>query len=80
MVDLKKIEADIEALKTLNAEEYCKEEVAKIYADFEASREAKIQKLENALAVYSEYDIVEPSTEEVIEENIATENVFEEQI
>lgn len=59
MVDLEKIKIEIEALKNLNAEEYCKEAVAKIYADFEATREAEIAKLENALEIFDKYQIVE---------------------
>lgn len=59
MVDLEKIKIEIEALKNLNAEEYCKDAVAKIYADFEATREAEIAKLENALEIFDKYQIVE---------------------
>lgn len=59
MVDLEKIKIEIEALKNLNAEEYCKDAVAKIYAEFEATREAEIAKLENALEIFDKYQIVE---------------------
>ena len=59
MVDVEKIKSDIEALKTLNAEEYCKEEVAKIYADFEASREQKVKELETSLVIFEKYQVVE---------------------
>lgn len=65
MVDVEKIKGDIEALKELTAEEYCKDEVAKIYADFEASREKKIADLETALEVYDKYQIAEDVVEEV---------------
>lgn len=64
MVDFEKIKIEIEALKNLNAEEYCKEAVAKIYADFEANREIEIAKLENALEVFDKYQIVEDEEQE----------------
>lgn len=64
MVDLEKIKIEIEALKNLNAEEYCKDAVAKIYADFEATREAEIAKLENALEIFDKYQIVEEQEQE----------------
>lgn len=63
MVDIEKIKSDIEALRELSAEEYCKEEVAKVYADFEASREKKIADLETALEIYDKYQIVEDEVE-----------------
>lgn len=72
MVDVEKIKSEIEALKNLNAEEYCREEVEKLYADFEASKEAKIHDLEVALEVFEKYQVIE-ETEETTEE--ATENV-----
>lgn len=59
MVDIEKIKKEIEDLKNLNAQEYCAEAVAKIYADFEASRESEIAKLESALSVFESYQIVE---------------------
>lgn len=59
MVDIQKIKEEIEALKVLNAQEYCAEEVAKIYADFEASREAKIHEFERALEIFEQYQIIE---------------------
>lgn len=71
MVDLEKIKIEIEALKNLDAEEYCKEAVAKIYADFEATREAEIAKLENALEIFDKYQIVEEeeqAPQEVVDE------------
>lgn len=64
MVDLEKIKIEIEALKNLNAEEYCKEAVAKVYADFEANREIEIAKLENALEIFDKYQIVEEEEQE----------------
>lgn len=72
MVDLQKIKLDIEALKSLTAEEYCKEEVAKIYADFEASRASKVHDLETSLEIFAKYQIVEEepsSNEEVAEQS-----------
>lgn len=71
MVDLEKIKIEIEALKNLNAEEYCKDAVAKIYADFEATRETEIAKLENALEIFDKYQIVEEeeqAPQEVVDE------------
>lgn len=59
MVDIEKIKKEIEDLKNLNAQEYCAEAVAKIYADFEASRESEIAKLESALSVFESYQIVD---------------------
>lgn len=64
MVDIKKIEEQIEALKVLNAQEYCAEEVAKIYAEFEASREAKIHEFERALEIFEQYQIIEEEPQE----------------
>lgn len=63
MVDIEKIKADIEALKVLNAEEYCKDAVAKIYADFEATREQKIAELEKSLEIFEKYQVVEEVVE-----------------
>lgn len=64
MVDLEKIKIEIEALKNLKAEEYCKDAVAKVYADFEANREIEIAKLENALEIFDKYQIVEEQEQE----------------
>lgn len=72
MVDLEKIRLDIEALKNLTAEEYCKEDVAKIYAEFEASRATKVRDLETSLEIFAKYQVVEQpeeGTEQVAEEN-----------
>ena len=74
MVDVEKIKSDIEALKTLNAEEYCKEEVAKIYADFEASREQKVKELETSLVIFEKYQVVEENPVDVAEN---TDNIGE---
>lgn len=68
MVDIEKIKKEIEDLKNLNAEEYCKEAVQKIYEDFEANREAEIAKLESALIIFENYKIVEET--EDLEETI----------
>ena len=65
MVDVEKIKGDIDALKELTAEEYCKEQVAKIYADFEASRDKKIADLETALKIYEDYTVIEQGETEV---------------
>lgn len=78
MVDFEKIKADIEALKEMTAEEYCKDAVAKIYADFEASKEKKIADLETALKVYEKYQVVEEEAEPVTEE-VAEATVVEEE-
>lgn len=64
MVDVEKIKSDIDALNELTAEEYCKEQVAKIYADFEASRDKKIADLETALKIYEDYQIKEAEDQE----------------
>ena len=63
MVDIEKIKKEIEDLKNLNAQEYCAEAVAKIYADFEATRESEIAKLESALSVFESYQIVDNAEE-----------------
>ena len=67
-VDVERIKAEIEALKGLSAEEYCAEAVAKIYADFEASREAKIRDLTVALEIFDKFKIIEEPVEEAINE------------
>lgn len=67
MVDIEKIKAEIEALKNLKAEEYCAEEVARIYAEFEASREEKIHDLEKALEIFDKFQIVEEVEETPVE-------------
>lgn len=64
MVDIEKIKEEIEALKVLNAQEYCAEQVAKIYADFEASREAKIHDFEMALEIFEQYQVIEEEPQE----------------
>lgn len=74
MVDVEKIKADIEALKTLKAEEYCAEDVAKLYADFELSRENKIKELQTSLEIFEKYQIIEES--EVPAENTETAEAY----
>lgn len=64
MVDLEKIKKEIEELKNLTAEEYCKEQVSQIYAEFEATKETEISKLENALEIFDKYQIVEEQEQE----------------
>lgn len=64
MVDIKKIEEEIEKLELLNAQEYCAEAVAKIYADFEASREVKIHEYKRALEIFQEFQFQEEQPEE----------------
>ena len=76
MVDIEKIKAEIEALKNLDAVEYCKEQVEKLYADFEASRESEIAKLESALAVFEKYQVEETEEEEQEEEVIETASQY----
>lgn len=72
MVDIERIKAEIERLKVLNAEEYCKDEVAKLYADFEESRARKIAEYEKALEIFDEFQIAEET--EVIGEIDTNEN------
>lgn len=67
MVDIAKIQADIEALKNLNAEDYCKPQVEQIYADFESSRAKQISDLERALEIFSAYQVVLPDPETIDE-------------
>lgn len=70
MVDIEKINAEIERLRTLNADEYLAEAVAKMKEDFEASRAEKIAELEKALEIFSQYQIVGEAEDnsEVVEE------------
>lgn len=68
MVDIQKIKEDIEALKNLNAQEYCKEQVEKLYAEFEANKESQIAELEKSLEIYEKYQIKEEFEEEQIEQ------------
>ena len=71
MVDVEKIKQEIEALKNLDAEDYCKEAVAKIYEEFEKNRSSNIRDLEKALEIFEKYQIVEEEpTEEPVEENL----------
>lgn len=67
MVDIEKIKLEIEKLKALTAEEYCADAVAKIYADFEASREEKVKELETALVIFEQYQIKAESVNEPVE-------------
>lgn len=62
VVDVDKIYAEIEALKTLNAEEFCADEVAKLYADFEASRDTKIADLEKVLDIIAKFEVIEDTS------------------
>lgn len=67
VVDIDKIYAEIEALKTLNAEEFCADAVAKLYADFEASREDKIADLEKVLEIVAKFEVRDEATAETEE-------------
>lgn len=69
VIDVEKIKAEVEALKTLNAEEFCADAVAKLYADFEASRENKIADFEKVLDIMSRFEVVEeaPADEYIAE-------------
>lgn len=75
MVDTERIKAEIEKLRNLTAEEYCREDVAKLYADFEESRARKIAEYEKALEIFDEFQIVEETVEEV--EVADSENIAE---
>lgn len=63
MVDIEKIKSDIANLELLTAEEYCKDDVARIYADFEANRERKVAELKTSLEIFERYQIVEETEE-----------------
>lgn len=76
MVDIERIKAEIEKLKVLTAEEYCKDEVAKIYADFEESRARKIADYEKALEIFDEFQVAEEV--EVAENAEESENIVAE--
>ena len=75
MVNIEQIKADIEALKTLTAEEYCKPQVETLYAEFEASREKKIAELESALDIFNKYQ-VEDEVEQEVAEEVAVEQAI----
>lgn len=64
VVDIEKIKSDIADLELLSAEEYCKEQVLKIYADFEESRAKKIAELKTSLEIFEKYQIAEEVVEE----------------
>ena len=76
MVDIEKINAEIERLRNLNADEYLAETFAKLRNEFEASREEKIAELEKALAIFEQYQVVED--EEVAEEQVQEAQNIEE--
>lgn len=65
-IDVEKIKAEIERLKTLKAEEYCKDAIEKLLADFEQSREHEIEKLETTLAICEKFEVVDTLPEEVV--------------
>ena len=67
MVDIERIKAEIEALKNLKAEEYCKEQVEKLYADFEANRANQIDAFEKSLEIFEKYQIIEEEKEDTEE-------------
>lgn len=58
-IDIERIEAEIERLKTLNADEYLAEKFAELKEEFEKTRAEKIAKLEEALSIFEEYQVVE---------------------
>lgn len=78
MVDIEKINAEIERLKTLNADEYLAEAIAKLKADFEESRAEKIAELEKALEIFAQYQVVEEQVEENGEEQVEEAQIVEE--
>ena len=65
MVDIEKIEQDILQLELLTAEEYCRPQVEKLYAEFEESRANQIKDLKTSLDIFRKYQVVEETTEEV---------------
>lgn len=67
-IDIERIEAEIERLKTLNADEYLAEKFAELKEEFEQTRAEKIAKLEEALSIFEEYQVVEDEEEDDEEE------------
>lgn len=67
-INIEAIKNEIERLKNLTAEEYCKEEVEKIYANFEALRAEEVKELETSLAVAERFEIKLEATNDVEEE------------
>lgn len=79
-VNIESIKAEIERLKTLNADEYLADKFAELKAEFEAKREKNIAELENALVVCEKYQVVEEEeeTEDGTEDGKAEEQIVEE--
>lgn len=78
MVDIEKIKAEIVALENLSADDYLAEQIAQLKADFEASRQAKINELKSALEIFDKYQIVEEVAEEVSAEQAINQDYIEE--
>lgn len=64
MVDIERIKAEIERLKTLNADEYLADKFAQLKAEFEQTRAEKVAELEKALEIFAEYQLVEEVAED----------------
>lgn len=79
-IDVEKMKAEIERLKTLNADEYLADKFAQLKAEFETTRAANIAELENALAICEKYQVVEEEeeTEDGTEDGKAEEQIVEE--
>lgn len=64
------IEKELEDLRAMNAEQYCADKVAEIYANFNAEKDARISKLEATLETLQEAEekILEAQSGEEVEQ------------
>lgn len=68
-INIEQVKAEIERLRTLNADEYLADKIAELKAEFEAKREQNIADLERFLELCDEYEVVEEVAEEEGEDN-----------
>ena len=62
-INVEQVKAEIERLRTLNADEYLADKIAELKAEFEAKREQNIADLERFLELCDEYEVVEEAEE-----------------
>ena len=66
-INIEQVKAEIERLRTLNADEYLADKIAELKAEFEAKREQNIADLERFLELCDEYEVVEEAEDETEE-------------